>query len=116
MRLLGRKTVDLMLMNHLGGDLASMGQPRFSESSYTGIGFGLGFSVMKSSPLVLTVLAALLSSCAASPCMPREVADALKAQGRWQEGSSKGASAGKGAAEGVTTADGEPNLGRRSER
>ena len=45
-RLLGRKTVELMLMNHLGGDLASMGQPRFSESSYTGIGFGLGFSVM----------------------------------------------------------------------
>ena len=45
-RLLGRKTVDLMLMNHLGGDLAAMGQPRFSESSYTGIGFGLGFSVM----------------------------------------------------------------------
>ncbi|MBX9931753.1 MAG: beta-lactamase family protein [Methylobacterium sp.] len=46
MRLLGRKTVDLMLMNHLGGDLAAMGQPRFSESSYTGIGFGLGFSIM----------------------------------------------------------------------
>ncbi|WP_019903460.1 serine hydrolase domain-containing protein [Methylobacterium sp. 77] len=45
-RLLGRKTIDLMLMNHLGGDLASMGQPRFSESTYTGIGFGLGFSVM----------------------------------------------------------------------
>ncbi|GJE27273.1 serine hydrolase domain-containing protein [Methylobacterium organophilum] len=45
-RLLGRKTVDLMLMNHLPGDLAAMGQPRFSESSYTGIGFGLGFSVM----------------------------------------------------------------------
>ena len=45
-RLLGRKTVDLMRMNHLPGDLAAMGQPRFSESSYTGIGFGLGFSVM----------------------------------------------------------------------
>ena len=45
-RLLGRKTVDLMTMNHLPGDLAAMGQPRFSESSYTGIGFGLGFSVM----------------------------------------------------------------------
>jgi CubicO group peptidase (beta-lactamase class C family) len=45
-RLLGRKTVDLMCMNHLPGDLAAMGQPRFSESSYTGIGFGLGFSVM----------------------------------------------------------------------
>ncbi|GJD34175.1 serine hydrolase domain-containing protein [Methylobacterium aerolatum] len=45
-RLLGRKTVSLMLANHLGGDLASMGTPRFAETSYTGIGFGLGFSVM----------------------------------------------------------------------
>ncbi len=45
-RLLGRKTVALMTANHLGGDMASMGQPRFSESSYAGIGFGLGFSVM----------------------------------------------------------------------
>ena len=45
-RLLGRKTVELMLTNHLPGDLAAMGQPRFSESSYAGIGFGLGFSVM----------------------------------------------------------------------
>lgn len=45
-RLLGRKTLALMMTNHLGGDMASMGQPRFSESSYTGIGFGLGFSVM----------------------------------------------------------------------
>lgn len=45
-RLLGRKTVALMTSNHLGGDMASMGQPRFSESSYEGVGFGLGFSVM----------------------------------------------------------------------
>jgi CubicO group peptidase (beta-lactamase class C family) len=45
-RLLGRKTVALMTSNHLRGDMADMGQPRFSESSYTGIGFGLGFSVM----------------------------------------------------------------------
>ena len=45
-RLLGRKTVELMTANHLGGDMAAMGQPRFSESSYEGIGFGLGFSVM----------------------------------------------------------------------
>ena len=44
-RLLGRKTVELMTANHLNGDLADMGQPRFSESTYTGIGFGLGFSV-----------------------------------------------------------------------
>jgi CubicO group peptidase (beta-lactamase class C family) len=45
-RLLGRKTVELMTTNHLRGDMAAMGQPRFSESSYFGIGFGLGFSVM----------------------------------------------------------------------
>lgn len=45
-RLLGRKTVELMTMNHLSGDMADMGTPRFSESTYTGIGFGLGFSVM----------------------------------------------------------------------
>ncbi|HYZ64471.1 MAG TPA: serine hydrolase, partial [Acetobacteraceae bacterium] len=45
-RLLGRKTVELMTMNHLPGDMAAMGMPRFSESNYEGIGFGLGFSVM----------------------------------------------------------------------
>lgn len=37
-----------MATNHLpsGGDLTSMGRPVFSETSYDGIGFGLGFSVM----------------------------------------------------------------------
>jgi CubicO group peptidase (beta-lactamase class C family) len=45
-RILGRKTVELMTSNHLRGDMAAMGQARFSESTYTGIGFGLGFSVM----------------------------------------------------------------------
>jgi CubicO group peptidase (beta-lactamase class C family) len=45
-RLLGRKTVELMTRNHLRGDMADMGMPRFSESTYEGIGFGLGFSVM----------------------------------------------------------------------
>jgi len=45
-RLLGRKTVELMTTNHLAGDMAAMGQPRFAESNYHGIGFGLGFSVM----------------------------------------------------------------------
>ena len=47
-RILGRKTVELMTTNHLptGGDLSSMGRPVFSETSYDGIGFGLGFSVM----------------------------------------------------------------------
>jgi len=45
-RLLGRKTVELMTSNHLGGDMAALGTSRFSESTYAGIGFGLGFSVM----------------------------------------------------------------------
>ena len=45
-RLLGRKTVELMTSNHLPGDMAAMGMPRFSESSFVGVGFGLGFSVM----------------------------------------------------------------------
>ena len=45
-RLLGRKIVELMTRNHLNGDMAAMGQPRFAESNYYGIGFGLGFSVM----------------------------------------------------------------------
>jgi CubicO group peptidase (beta-lactamase class C family) len=45
-RLLGRKTVELMTSNHLKGDMGDMGAPKFSESTYLGIGFGLGFSVM----------------------------------------------------------------------
>jgi CubicO group peptidase (beta-lactamase class C family) len=47
-RILGRKTLSLMRMNHLptGGDLASMGQAVFSETRYDGIGFGLGWSVV----------------------------------------------------------------------
>ena len=37
-----------MATNHLPGhgDLASMGQPRFTESTTDGIGFGLGFAVL----------------------------------------------------------------------
>jgi hypothetical protein len=36
-----------MTSNHLpgGGDLADMSTSMFSEASYAGIGFGLGFSV-----------------------------------------------------------------------
>lgn len=48
-RLLGRKTIELMTMNHLpdGQDLTQMALPGgFSESAYAGVGFGLGFSVM----------------------------------------------------------------------
>jgi CubicO group peptidase (beta-lactamase class C family) len=45
-RLLGRKSVALMTCNHMPGDLADMGQPTFCETSYEGIGFGLGMSVL----------------------------------------------------------------------
>lgn len=44
--MLGRKTFDLMVANHMGGDLASRGQAHFSETTMEGIGFGLGMSVM----------------------------------------------------------------------
>src|SRR3546814_13257959 len=45
-RILGRKTVDLMMSNHLPGDIASMGVATFSEMPMVGIGFGLGGSVL----------------------------------------------------------------------
>lgn len=45
-RLLGRKTVEFMTCNHLPGDLADMGQSTFNETTFEGIGFGLGFSIM----------------------------------------------------------------------
>ena len=45
-RVLGRKTVEYMMSNHLDGDMAAMGQPEFSETSYEGVGFGLGGSVV----------------------------------------------------------------------
>jgi CubicO group peptidase (beta-lactamase class C family) len=47
--LLGRKTVELMTMNHLPGgqELTQLAQPgMFTETAYAGVGFGLGFSVM----------------------------------------------------------------------
>ena len=46
MRLLGRKSVELMTMNHLPGDLADMGRARFAEMPFAGVGFGLGVSVL----------------------------------------------------------------------
>jgi CubicO group peptidase (beta-lactamase class C family) len=47
-RVLGRKTVEHMRLNHLpdNNDMAAMGQPVWSETSYDGIGFGLGFAVV----------------------------------------------------------------------
>ena len=47
-RILGKKTVQYMRLNHLpeNRDMAAMGQPVWSETSYDGIGFGLGFAVV----------------------------------------------------------------------
>ena len=47
-RLLGRKTVEYMRTNQLpnNSDMADMGQPVWSETSYDGNGFGLGFAVV----------------------------------------------------------------------
>jgi len=46
-RLLGRKTVEFMTVNHLNGSLADMGQARFNNAhAGAGLGFGLGFAVV----------------------------------------------------------------------
>ena len=46
-RVIGRKTLELMTMNHLPGgtDLSSMSRSMFSETQNAGAGFGLGFAV-----------------------------------------------------------------------
>ena len=47
-RLLSPRTVAYMARNHLpgGADLDTVGRPIFAESSFAGVGFGLGFSVV----------------------------------------------------------------------
>jgi CubicO group peptidase (beta-lactamase class C family) len=47
-RLLGSRTVEYMTRNHLPGgtDLEAFGRPLFAETTFDGVGFGLGFSVM----------------------------------------------------------------------
>ena len=47
-RLLGSRTVDFMTRNHLpgGADLEQFARPLFAETSFDGMGFGLGFSVV----------------------------------------------------------------------
>jgi CubicO group peptidase (beta-lactamase class C family) len=47
-RLLGSRTIEYMTQNHLPGDvdLEAYGQSTFAETSFDGVGFGLGFSVM----------------------------------------------------------------------
>src|SRR5213075_3275215 len=46
-RLIGPKTLKLMTTNHLPGncDLPAISRSMFAEATYSGIGFGLGFSV-----------------------------------------------------------------------
>jgi CubicO group peptidase (beta-lactamase class C family) len=46
-RVVGRKTLELMTMNHLPGgkDLSSLSRSLFSETQNAGTGFGLGFAV-----------------------------------------------------------------------
>ena len=46
-RILGRKTIDLMTRNHLpgGADLQTLSRSMFSEAIYSGQGFGLGFGI-----------------------------------------------------------------------
>ena len=46
-RLLGRKSVELMTRNHLpgGADLTQLSRSMFSEAIYSGQGFGLGFGI-----------------------------------------------------------------------
>lgn len=48
-RLLGSRTVEYMTRNHLpgGADLEAFGRPLFAETSFEGVGFGLGFSVLE---------------------------------------------------------------------
>ena len=46
-RILAPKTVELMASNHLpgGADLTAIGRPLFAETTFDGVGFGLGVSV-----------------------------------------------------------------------
>jgi CubicO group peptidase (beta-lactamase class C family) len=47
-RLLGPRTLEYMTRNHLPGgvDLEAFGRPLFAETTFAGMGFGLGFSVV----------------------------------------------------------------------
>lgn len=47
-RLLGSRTLRFMASNHLpgGADLEAFGRPLFAETTFDGVGFGLGFSVV----------------------------------------------------------------------
>ena len=46
-RIIGPRTLDLMIANHLpgGGDLSTLALDSFSETLPAGVGFGLGFAM-----------------------------------------------------------------------
>lgn len=52
---IGRKTLELMWSNHLPGgkDLPELSVSMFSESFFNGVGFGLGFSVVRNPALTM---------------------------------------------------------------
>ena len=54
-RLIAPRTLKLMTANHLPGgqDLTNLSRSMFSESTYAGIGFGLGFAVVFDAPRTL---------------------------------------------------------------
>ena len=54
-RYISPKTLELMAANHLpdGADLATLSRSLFSEASYAGVGFGLGFAVTVDPPATL---------------------------------------------------------------
>lgn len=45
-RIIGARTLDFMMRNHLPGDIASMGPQSFAEQPMDGMGFGLGGAVV----------------------------------------------------------------------
>ncbi|MBL4907538.1 MAG: serine hydrolase, partial [Sneathiella sp.] len=45
-RIVKKETFNLMIENHLVGDMADMGAGDFNDASWEGIGFGLGFNVV----------------------------------------------------------------------
>ncbi len=56
-RILGRKTVELMTVNHLPGgvDLPQLSRSMFSEGAYNGVGFGLGLATTIAAAQTLTL-------------------------------------------------------------
>jgi len=53
-RILAPRTIRMMAANHLGGrDLMQMSRSLFSESTYAGVGFGLGFAMVFDPPQTL---------------------------------------------------------------